>query len=553
MKSLIIEKWNFLIILSLLFLGGACSDINDNIIIEDANYLDSLLVDAINSSQLLDFNVALNKFENVISEAESIKDGRIQVLGNINIGNLYLFYNAHEEALTYFFSSLDLAKEFQIDELFNTIYNNIGIVYSSNNKLEKAEEYFSKALALSRERDEPIKIAINLINLGNAKEQEKNVDQAVIYFNEAKDIFQEENDTINLAAVMNNIGNVFFQKKDYSEAKKDFTKALELSGTNPENFYHPFFQLNYGKTLFQFEEYDSSMFYLHRSLDAFLKVKNTGKIIESYTWLAKAYEDNGHSEKSIKYYNESLSWKDTLLEERSQKLVSEIQMKYELGKKEKEIEFLYQKSKQEKLIWGGSILGLLLLSVLLYYSIKVKNTNLEQKNIILEKEQELANLEIAKNQLVQEKLKQKLDIKNRELASKAMHLLNKNEILSSITNLLNKLNVRNEPQNADLVKNAKNTISRNINLDEQWEDFKIHFEEVHIGFFKRMLQEYPSLSQTDLRLSAYLLINLNNKEIAQISSISPDSVRKRKQRLREKLNISKDQDIRTLLNQYDLA
>ena len=144
-------------------------------------------------------------------------------------------------------------------------------------------------------------------------------------------------------------------------------------------------------------------------------------------------------------------------------------------------------------------------------------------------------------------------MKNRELASKALYLLSKNETLTSVTDMLDKIDLQSETPNADLIKNAKNTISRNINLDEQWENFKVHFEEVHTGFFSRILQDYPSLSQTDLRLSAYLLINLNNKEIAQISNISPDSVRKRKQRLKEKLNLTKEQDIRTLLNRYGLV
>jgi len=90
-------------------------------------------------------------------------------------------------------------------------------------------------------------------------------------------------------------------------------------------------------------------------------------------------------------------------------------------------------------------------------------------------------------------------------------------------------------------------------LDEQWEDFKIHFEEVHSDFFNRLIKDFPELSQTDLRLSAYFLINLNAKEIAQISNISPDSVRKRKQRLREKLNLNANQDIREILTLYERA
>ena len=167
--------------------------------------------------------------------------------------------------------------------------------------------------------------------------------------------------------------------------------------------------------------------------------------------------------------------------------------------------------------------------------------------------QALANLELSKNQLEQEQLKQKLDSKNRELATKALHLVNKNEILNSVTKQLDQINVKDDPKNASLVRHAKKIIASNINLDEQWEDFKTQFEEVHSGFFNRLSQDFPTLSQTDLRLSAYFLINLDTKEIAQISNISPESVRKRKQRLREKLKLNSDQNIREILSQYEVA
>ena len=395
MKNLIEKKWRFIFCMHLL-LFWTCSKIEDNTVRQGSDYTDPLLSNAVDSFHRQSFDVVLKKLKDVIEQAESVGDGHNQVLGTINLGNLYLFYNADEEALNYFFLSLDLARQFKTDELLNTIYNNIGIVYSNNNDFKKSEDFFSEALAISRERNEPKRIAINLINLGNLKEQEKNVDQAKIYYQEAQEIFQMQNDTANLAAVMNNIGNIFFQNENYTEAKSYYQIALQLSENQFENFYLPFFHLNYGKTFFQFEDYDSSLFYLHRSLDAFLMVKNTDKIIKSCNWLAKAYVDKGDHEKSIQFYNESLNWKDTLLNEKSQKWVSEIQMKYEFGKKEKEIEFLQKKSKQEKLIWGGVIFGLLVFSILLFYSVKVKNANLTQKNVILEKEQELANLEIAK-------------------------------------------------------------------------------------------------------------------------------------------------------------
>ncbi len=84
------------------------------------------------------------------------------------------------------------------------------------------------------------------------------------------------------------------------------------------------------------------------------------------------------------------------------------------------------------------------------------------------------------------------------------------------------------------MEKVRKIIRGNENTDQDWEGFKLHFEEVHPQFFSRLQEAYPALSANDLRLCAYLLIDLNSKEIAQIYNISPESIRKKKQRLREK-------------------
>lgn len=553
MQYNILKGWGlFFTFWGLLNLFG-CYEERDNEAVRSSKYIDSLLLDAVITSREKNFDVALNKLNFVIEEAKAIEDIKNQIIGNINLGNLYLYYNSEEEGLNFLFQSLDLAQEHNYEELLNSIFNNIGIVYSTNGKYELAEEYFNKALTINKKRNESDKIAINLINLGNIKDETRDFKKATEYYTQALEIFTEIKDTINISAVLNNIGNIYYNEDNFNEARTFYKEAITLIENQSVHIYLPFFKLNYGKTLYQFEEYHAALNNIQNALDSFLIYKNTDKIIECYNWLAKVQEGSENREKAIMYYNECLAWKDTLLNEKNQQWVSEMQMKYEFGKKEKQIEWLHFKASQEKRIWIGSILALLLISGLLIYSFKIKNTNLGQKNIILQKEQELARLEVSKNQLEQEKLRQEIEIKNRELASKALHLVNKNEMLNSITDILDKVNLEQETQNANLVRNAKRTIIRNINLDEQWEDFKIHFEEVHANFFRQLLEDYPTLSQTDLRFCAYLLINLDSKEIAQVSNISPDSVRKRKQRLKEKLNISKEQDLRTILVQYERA
>ena len=520
---------------------------------QSSSHLDSILREAIDDSQYDEFDVSLLRYQHILEEAKSAKDFRNQIRATINIGLLYLNYNSDEDALHYLLQSLDLTKQYGIDELLNSIYNNIGIVYSSNRDFDEAEKYFSEALQLSRQREEPEKVAINLINLGVLKSEQQAIDEANDYYQQALRMFQDLGDTTNTAMVLNNIGSNLYDEGVYAEAEEYFQQALSLANKDLARFYRPSFQLNYAKTAYQFQEYDSALVYLQHALDTILMVRDIERIIEANHWLAKTFDQKNAHDIAQQYYEESLNWKDSLLNEKNQVWVSEMQMRYEFGKQEKEIEFLQEKARQTKMIWGGIFLAVAIVSSLLFYSLRAKNTNLKQRNIILQKEQEVTNLEMARSQLQQEKLTQKLEAKNRELASKALHLLNKNEILTDVTTLLDQIDVQHQTANANLVRNAKRTITRNINLDEQWKDFKIHFEKVHAGFFTRLVEEFPNLSQTDLRLCAYLLINLDSKEIAQIANISPDSVRKRKQRLREKLNLTKDQDIRLLLTQYEMA
>ena len=140
-----------------------------------------------------------------------------------------------------------------------------------------------------------------------------------------------------------------------------------------------------------------------------------------------------------------------------------------------------------------------------------------------------------------------MEHKNKEVVSKAIHLMNKNEILSSLYNLVKQIKIDDQDPNRKSLEEMSLSIKKNLNQDKDWEDFKLHFEKVHQSFIKNLNLKHPELSPTDLRLCAYLLIDLSPKEIANISNISPESVRKRKQRLREKIGIESSNSLEEYL------
>lgn len=156
--------------------------------------------------------------------------------------------------------------------------------------------------------------------------------------------------------------------------------------------------------------------------------------------------------------------------------------------------------------------------------IEENNRLLEIKE--LENEQELMRI---KN----EQLQQDFESKNRELAVSTMNLIRKNELLSAIKEDLKKQAGEGERT----VKSVITTINKNINEDDTWDIFKEAFNNADKDFLKKMKAAHPALTPNDLRLCAYLRLNLSSKEIAPLLNISVRSVEIKRYRLRKKMDL----------------
>ncbi len=165
-----------------------------------------------------------------------------------------------------------------------------------------------------------------------------------------------------------------------------------------------------------------------------------------------------------------------------------------------------------------------------YYQ-KQKEKLIEENNLLLEI-QELENerqLMILRN----EQLSQDVDSKNKALAASSMSLVSKNELLSIIKEDLK--NTAGEGNRS--VKSLINTITKNISEEDNWKIFKEAFDTTDKDFLKKVKAAHPSLTPNDLRLCAYLRLNLSSKEIAPLLNISVRSVEIKRYRLRKKMDL----------------
>jgi DNA-binding NarL/FixJ family response regulator len=143
------------------------------------------------------------------------------------------------------------------------------------------------------------------------------------------------------------------------------------------------------------------------------------------------------------------------------------------------------------------------------------------------------------DQLKNENLKTQIQFKNQELASTTMHLVQKIELMRSIQGELKKLTQSDKA--IPRLKKDITKIIRKLNSDEQldneWEQFARHFDEVHSNFLKRISETFPQLKPNDHRLCAYLRMNLSTKEIAHLLNLSVRGVEASRYRLRKKISL----------------
>ncbi len=165
----------------------------------------------------------------------------------------------------------------------------------------------------------------------------------------------------------------------------------------------------------------------------------------------------------------------------------------------------------------------------------------KEKEALFKRESEKTEAELMT--LRNEKLRSDVNHKTSQLASATMHLVQKSEILMKLKSDLSKLSDAAPPDLSKGLRRLIRTIESDIQLDNNWDQFELYFDQVHENFFKRLRQKFPDLTPKDQKLCAYLRMNLSTKEIAPLLNISVRGVEISRYRVRKKLGIDSETNL----------
>lgn len=433
---------------------------------------------------------------------------------------------------------------------------NIGMVYDEQMDKKKALDYYFAAIDLFKKLDKDQRIAIAFTKVGTIYIEQRKFDEAFHILNDAFDTHKKNKFDFGLLEVNNRLGQLYREKDELGKAENYLLESLSIArkkkdqehiAKNLENLASIYLlQKAYGKAEICLKE--AYPIAERKGYKKWLR-----DILRDYKDLYLLRNDPSHA---VYYFSLYESLKDSIFSEEKAAQLANLQLEYAMAENEKErklqqkeIQLLQQQSRLDRiflfLLIGGivvlGIVGYIIFRTLRYRIQKNKELLLQQRQLS-QSQQALAKIEIENAKLKENELHSELEFKNKELTSYTINFIRKNELMQEFKMKLEELKKQLPRELANDV-NSLHRMVQNNNIDKDWEDFKLTFEGVHHNFFSSLLQKFPDLSPTELKLCAMLRLNFNLKETAAVMGISSDSVKTSRYRLRKKLNLPAEQNL----------
>ena len=522
--------------------GAISQDITDiNLVIGEVlfyqnNYAKSIeyYIAALNMHNLLPVKDRLHKY---VNEPPWIL---------VALGNLYFKIERFEIAEKKYLEAVDnfnlLEEEFSIDKIngLSTSKTNIAAIYSTKGDVQKAESQYKEVLELRKKNNNAAFTIYQYMEMmrfyykyNMTKNGDDLYDLATSLYKESLDI--EKGDRLKevkiwYSYVLSVYGSNLLKLKKIKEALISLNESKKITLTQNHNTtVFPDVDLEIAKCYYELQSYNKAENVLLEALNSnivLLEPNNSNsdkKRLEKLIFLSKIYNIQGKKTEIIKV-------KDSIIknyQKQDDLDFNIIENRLVLYEKEKEI----NKNKLEKTrLTYTTYIGLLsFIIIIIAFFARFKFQR--ERN---------SRLELEKNEV-----SLKLESKNRELVSKANFILQRNEYLKNIISKLNKSEV-----NEQSFRRVKKEVSELISSEKSYEEFDKIFTNVYPKFYK-ILNDKHNLSQTYLRLAAYIRMNQSNNEIAKICGVSIRTVETQRYRLSKLLTLDKSENLNSYIQRIN--
>lgn len=374
------------------------------------------------------------------------------------------------------------------------------------------------------------------------------------------------NKGVNKAALYDNIGVNFLRLSDFNKSKKYFDKALQLAVLEKDRLREAKVYGNLAEFYYLKKDYPSAINVLKKDIQISRIVKNDKNLMYALILLGKVYLENHSTQLAKQVILEAKAISETKAEYLSSKYQAlkllqniyhiehddrkELQVrqsldtiilklvdldgfevlqtsKWRLEELNSKLNLANEKTKVKEIQLRNS---LLVISTLLLLSFAFYQYRLYQRNIKIEKAENKSKLSEYKRKLAEADLK--LSKASYSLGAYIDYIKDRNR---QIEELQDKVLSSNYTSVDDYSQDLEELLQSHLMTDENWFRFKAAFKKRYPNYIHYINTEFPGLTDSNLRLVFLCKLGLTNREIANLLGVTPEAIKKAKQRLRIKL------------------
>jgi len=484
-------------------------------------------------------------------------DTKGKIVSGLFLAKTYFFLSDLNKAMDYAIKSKTLAEDYNLDFELAGSLDAIGMIYYDIGNQAKSSENFYASLKIYEKLKDKNGLGATFCRIGTLYLDQKDYEKALEYYTKSINLAKEIRSNDGIASNLNNLAKVYSEKKEYDKALQSYEEALHINLKSGNSYLAGNNYLNIAEVYLKQRKYSQAMAKVQQAKRIFEKLGNKLRLAKSQVILGQIYLETGQTSQSemlalsalksgeangykeiivsashilnqlylskkdsataFRYFILEKKYQDSLLFDEKQKTLSKLELKYQFEQSEESARVARQRRNIAIIVISGCLFFSLIIILLILKQLKLKAKKLQ--------------LEKASHE-------QELEFKNKEMVLNVMSLMKKNEMLADLSQKL--IHIEEESTSADS-KDTIKKVARELQKsqeDEIWKEFSHRFKEVHGEFYDKLLQNFPTLTPNELKLCAFLRLNMSSKDIAELTGQRVSSLETARYRLRQKLGIA---------------
>ena len=438
-------------------------------------------------------------------------------------------------------------------------YNGMGITFANRNQHDVALPYFRKSLEIYEHLDDQRGIYLLNSNIGASYLNQGLFQDALPYLYKVQEIVLKQNYNGDEPVYANSqLGLAYQGFGDYALAEHFFLEALKLTNRKRYNHLLPFINNLYARNLIYQKRYaEAERIGLQLRRDLKNRQGAEALDIEALATLAEAAAAQGNYQAGYNYLMERARKVESM--EKRIRLETLSQQKYEFehyrqeqkrALEQRDLARVQTTVKRRNIAIGSLALCLAGAFTGLFFLYRRNKAQRGENETLSQQLQAHNEMDSKRIEAMEQHLNSQINEKNKELASNALLFLRITQTANDIMDKTKQLKVNFALRGKEkLLATEIEQLSEQLSTNKDWNEFTFYFEQTDKEFLKKLTEKYPTLTPKEKQYCILFNLNLSNKDIANLTGKTLQSVGMAKFRLKEKMGLDKDADLAYTLQQ----